>query len=254
MTNGLEVRLGHAILEDGAVEDGALNFALELIEGTVHLAPRLPREAAAVGSAESIMKLKQRPIYAYLGLLHPELGTVGIIIVPDWISRCALGVSRCDSGGLAGGKGGFVCVKDKAASLQALCFTEERLALWESEFFEEVANSYKAAEMDYVHGITPNYGAWKDARAEGIQYLVDSGVELDRRLWTWEAQLSGSPLPHDIECLVLSPEMHKRLDVKRREGRSIPPNVRILPGAVSSSGIHWFDSEPVKAAFLGQSV
>jgi hypothetical protein len=254
MTSELKVRLGHAILEDGATKDGALNFALELIEGTVHLAPRPPRDIKAVGSAESIMKLKQRPIYAYLGLLHPELGTVGVIIVPGWISRCALGVSRCDSGGLADGKGGFVCVKDRAASLLALYFNDERLALWESEFSEELSNSYKDAEVDYVHGVTPNYGAWKDARAESIQYLVDGGVELDRRLWTWEAQLVGSPSPHDIECLVLSPEMHKRLEVMRREGRSIPSSVRILPGAVSSSGVHWFDSEPVKAAFLGQSL
>lgn len=253
MTNPQKVRLGHAILDEGASEGSALTFALKLLEGKIQLEARPPRDGAAVSAAEAIMELEDRPIYAFLGLLHPELGTVGIIIVPAWASRCARGVSRCDSGGLGGGKGGFACVKNKTEALRALLFTGKGLEQWESAFLEEISRSYTAAEVDYVHGVTPEYTDWHDARAEGIRYLSDGGVELDRRLWTWEAQLLGSPLPQEIECIVLSPEMYKKLNALRHDGQRMPSSVRILPGELTSSGIHWFDSDPVRAAFLGPS-
>jgi hypothetical protein len=249
----LKVRLGHALLEESATDGGALHLAIAVVEGTAALTPRPPREEAAVRSAEAIMELRAPPIYAYLGLLHKALGTVGLIIGPSWVSRSVVGVSRCDSGGLAGGFGGFCCIKDREASLKELCYLGENLSHWQSHFIDELAQSYSTADLDYVHGEVPRYEAWKDVRAASIQYAKDSKMDLDRRLWTWEAQLGGSPNPDEVECLILSPEMHKRLEVLRRGGRKVPTTVRILPGEVTSAGIHWFDSPLVQSAFLGAS-
>jgi hypothetical protein len=227
-----------------------LTTALDLISGRVELEPRPPREPGAVFAAEHELG-GARSIYAFVGLLHEALGTVGIVVSPKWATRCLRGASRCDSGGLAGGFGGFACITDRHASLQTLSYEGTALGQWKSAFQEEMITSYTDAEASYVRGALPDYEAWTDDRVTCIEYVRAIGGSPDRRLWTWETRLNGSPHPTEVECLVVSPEMHKRLEALRHTGVTVPASVRILTGSVSSAGIHWFNTASVHSAFLG---
>jgi hypothetical protein len=224
--------------------------ALGVIDGKVELETRPPREPDAVLAAERAFG-GGRPIYAFVGLLHASLGTVGIVVSPNWATRCLTGASRCDSGGLAGGFGGFACIADRDASLRALSYDGTGLGRWKFDFREEMISSYTDAEAGYVRGVLPDYRGWSDDRVACIEYTRASGARPDRRLWTWETRLRGSPSPKEVECLVVSPEMHKRLEALRHAGLAVPASVRILTGSVGSAGVHWFDTASVHSAFLG---
>jgi hypothetical protein len=249
---GYEVRLGHAVRTDDNDDDAALTLALGVASATAKLEHRPPREPSAVLAAEQVLGSPIRPIYAYVGSLHPDLGTVGMVIAPTWGKRCIRGTSRCDSGGLMGGFGGFACVTNKVSSLQSVFYAGTALARWESDFRAEVVSSYAAAEPDYVRGAVPDSKGWRDVRAQCIQFVRTAMGILDRRLWTWEAWLEGTPLAGEVECLVLSPEMRKRLERLRHAGMKVPTSIRILPGRVRPSGVHWFHAKSVYAAFLGR--
>jgi hypothetical protein len=244
------VRLGHAVRGADAHDVAPLTTALDVISGHAELLPRPPREPAAVLAAERALG-GARSIYAFVGLLHASLGTVGIVVSPKWATRCLTGASRCDSGGLAGGFGGFACIADRDASLRALSYDGTGLKRWRLDFREEMSSSYSDREAGYVRGTVPDYNGWSDARVACIEYIRASGARLDRRLWTWETRLRGSPRPKEVECLVVSPEMHKRLEALRHTGLTVPASVRVLTGSVSSAGVHWFDTDSVHSAFLG---
>src|SRR6185369_6075118 len=94
------VRLGHAVRAKSDDDSGALMIALKVSAGSESLAAREPNDSAAVLLAEKILEAEPRPTYAFVGLLHPQLGTVGLIISPDWAARCLQGASKCDTGGL----------------------------------------------------------------------------------------------------------------------------------------------------------
>jgi hypothetical protein len=226
-------------------------LAINVANGSQPLAAREPNNSVAVLRAERILGANPRPIYAFVGLLHPELGTVGLIITPDWVSRCLQGASRCDSGGFMGRMGAFACVADPDSLLPALSYCSPEPNRWLAEFLSELAQSYPAA-IEYVSGTRPNCAAWKDVRAECIEYGIRHGL-LDRRLWTWEIRLHSSPTPQEIECVVLSPEMRKRLEILRRSGVLLPDSVRLLPGSVTPAGVHWFAMDSVYAALLGEA-
>ena len=244
------VRLGHAVRGADDHDVAPLTTALGVISGKVELMPRPPREPDAVLAAERALG-GARQIYAFMGHLHALLGTVGIIVSPKWATRCLTGASRCDSGGLAGGFGGFACIANRDASLKALSYDGTGLKRWIFDFREEMISSYTDAEAGYVRGTVPDYNGWSDDRVACIEYIRASGARLDRRLWTWETRLRCSPRPKEVECLVVSPEMHKRLERLRHTGLAVPASVRVLTGSVSSAGVHWFDSESVHSAFLG---
>jgi hypothetical protein len=245
-----EVRLGHAVLGADDRDVAPLTTALGVISGKTELEPRPPREPGAVLAAERAFG-GARPIYAFVGLLHASLGTVGIVVSPNWAKRCLTVASRCDSGGLTGGFGGFACIADRNASLKALSYGGSELNRWKFDFRQEMISSYSDAEAGYVRGVLPDYRGWSDDRVACIEYTLASGVRLDRRLWTWETRLGGSPRPEEVECLVVSPEMHKRLEALRHAGLTVPASVRILTGSVGSAGVHWFDTASVHSAFLG---
>jgi hypothetical protein len=103
-----------------------------------------------------------------------------------------------------------------------------------------------------VDGTEPSFSHWRDVRAKCIAYGRTNN-NLDRRVWTWELRLSESPLANEVECLIVSPEMHKRLELLRLAGIEIPDSLRILPGTMTGEGIHWFATEYVHAAFLGSA-
>ena len=72
------VRLGHAVRSESGDGDDALSMALGLLEGSRLLTSRTPANPDAVCRAEQILGADPRPIYAFIGLLHPQLGTVGL--------------------------------------------------------------------------------------------------------------------------------------------------------------------------------
>ena len=245
-----KVRLGHAVRGADDRDVAPLTTALDVIGGKVELEPRPPRDPDAVLAAERAFG-GARPIYAFVGLLHASLGTVGIMVSPTWATRCLIGASRCDSGGLFGGRGGFACIMDRDASWRTLSYGGTALSRWKSDFREEMISSYTDAEAGYVRGVVPDYKGWSDDRVACIEHIRGSGERMDRRLWTWETRLRGSPRPTEVECLVVSPEMHKRLEALRHTGLAVPASVRILTGSVSGAGVHWFDTASVHSAFLG---
>lgn len=249
-TEGIRVRLGHAVRTSSQRHDGALALALQVAAGAARLDPRPPDDGEAVLAAEKVLAADPRPVYAYLGLLHPELGTVGLIVSIAWAARCLQGASKCDSGGLAGRRGAFSCVEDPPTHLLALSFSGGALIRWQEEFRREIAGSYRHIDEDYVSGTEPDSSNWNDIRAICIAFARQNGL-VDRRLWTWETRLIGSPTADEVECLVISPEMRKRLEVLRRRGDVIPDSLWILAGSVEHDGVHWFDTRSVHAAFLG---
>lgn len=255
MSNGRDpcsVRLGHAIRVASDVDDAALRLAVEISAGASKLTPRDPDCSSAVLGAEELLKATPRPIYAFVGLLHPELGTVGLIISMNWASRSLQGVSRCDSGGLAGRMGAFACAQDPRPRLLEISYLPPNVGQWATDFSDEVSSSYAKGKWDYVSGVEPQSSHWSDIRAECILFARDHGL-MDRRLWSWEARLRDSPTPDEVECLVLSPEMRKRLELLRYDGLQIPASLRVISASVERDGVHWFDQEPVWDAFLGRT-
>ena len=246
------VRFGHAVKGTDHSESSALDHALAVAAGSQALAPRKPVSVEAVTQAEAILKAIPRPVYAFVGLLHPELGTVGLIISPGWARRCLQGVSKCDSGGLLGRLGGFACIEDGdlEGALLEVSLIEDSLDQWLVVFTSELRKSYLQAEHGYVSGEEPDCSGWKDIRSRCIRHARASGSS-DRRLWSWEVRLEGSPAPDEVECLVVSPEMRKRLEVRRMGGTVIPDSLAILAGSVTERGIHWFNSPCVHRAFFG---
>jgi len=247
-----KLRLGHAVRTEDDDDHAALRLALGIANATAALEQRAPKAASVVFEAERILNSDlDRPIYAYVGALHKDLGTVGLVISPRWGKRCIRSAIRCDSGCLIGGFGGFACVVDREDSLKALSYIGATLKQWQRDFDTEMTSSYRIAERDYVSGATPDYRTLKDVRGQCIKHVKSISGGLDRRLWTWEAWLDGSPRAGEIECIVLSPEMRKRLESLRIGGLKVPSGLRILSGKVTSSGIDWFNQPLVHAAFLG---
>lgn len=69
------IRLGHALGDRSSVaDDAAVRFAVAVANGDATLDPRLPVDPAAVLGAERILGAGPRPVYAFLGSLHPDLG------------------------------------------------------------------------------------------------------------------------------------------------------------------------------------
>ena len=166
------LRLGHAVRtgEGTTIGRADLEEVLEVLGGGVPLSARAAAVPTVVACAEALLGTdgSNRPVYAYLGDLHPGLGTIGLILDPAWLDRL-VGVSRCDSGGLAGGIGGFAHVDeaDRRAGVKELS-TETSVVLtdagWMQSFVDEVASSYSRQVNGYVEGEEPDVSAWGDVR------------------------------------------------------------------------------------------
>lgn len=250
------VRLGHAIGHPDAAnsEDHAVREALEITTGRSELLARQPVDSVAVVGAEKIFDYPNPSIYAYLGDLHPALGTVGLIIAPTWCDTRLQGVSRCDSGGLAGRRGGFDIVEEghEGDVLKSLTPVSTE---WQQEFDREVSECFLPDQvMNYVRGEVPDFdGKPKDPRKAFVDRAAAQGV-VDRRLWTWEARFWGGPAPEEIEAVVFSVEAFKQAwRLRRTEGLELPLRIRLVTGTVSAEGVHPFDQDLV-AEIMGGAV
>ncbi|HWU88817.1 MAG TPA: hypothetical protein VN253_16235 [Kofleriaceae bacterium] len=232
-----EVRLGHALRGGSDAVEEAVGIAC----GTHPLLPRQPADQDAVDAAESALGVAPdaRPVYAYLGDLHPALGTVGLVLERSWL-RTLNGVTRCDSGGLIGRRGAFAILTntETTSTLQALTFSGASLHAWEPAFGTELADSYRDGVTGYVNGEEPDVSAWQDARVKCFHQAVSPR---DRRLWTWEARLGAGPAPDDVVALAFSRSAAAVLEDLHRRGLDVPDTVRVLYGSSSSEGAQFHD-------------
>jgi hypothetical protein len=242
-----DVRLGHS-LRGGA---GAVEEVIRIVRGAAVITARSPEDAPAVGLAEQVLGVRPdaRPVYAYVGDLHPALGTVGLIVNRTWC-HASTGVTRCDSGGLAGRRGSFAMLDEReaVASLRDLSFGPAELRDWPSAFANEVAGSYVDAGA-YVDGQEPDVSGWADVRARCIGA---GSPPRDRRAWTWEVRLLEGPSPNEIVGLVLSPGagvLFANL-VEQDSPATFPNHVQVLVGNVDADGAH-FHTPRVRAVLAG---
>jgi hypothetical protein len=223
-----DVRLGHALR--GGAE------AVDIVRGARPLLPRPPADPHSVDAAETALGIDpgDRPVYAYLGDLHPALGTVGLVIERSWL-RALTGVTRCDSGGLVGRRGAFAALTDSEAidALHTLTFSNESLPGWYPAFGPEMATSYRNGIDGYVNGDEPDVSTWHDPRAVCFQKATPPR---DRRLWTWEARLAEGPTPNEVVAVALSRSAAAVLEDLHRRGLDVPDGIRILYGSISSGG------------------
>ncbi len=249
------VRLAHVLGPNSVDEEELVRQAVQLCRGDISLRARLPINKAAVSLAETILNASPRPVYTFLGLLHPDLGKVGVIFGRGLLQRCLQGVSRCDSGGLAGRVKGFGCINepDVRQELLRLSYPLGSASLddWARDFRLEITWSYPDNAAGYVRGDTPEYSRWNDVRRRVIEHARSADL-MDRRLWSWEVRLGASPAASDIECLALSPEAHKILEYLRRKGLMPPDRITILSGHVGPSGVTMFKGPAFEAALLGE--
>lgn len=241
------VRLGHAYWSSPAASDlDDVAAVLRILSGESTLQPRTPANGIVPSRAERLLNMKERPIYAFWGCLHPKLGTIGLIIAPTCLDARLQGVSRCDTGGLANRHGAFAYVGEHEVeiALRSLSFNGKDSA-WLAAFTDELVGSYANIRC-YVAGEIPSHGWWADVRARCIaRYTAEVDENPDRRLWTWEARLAGAPNVSEFEGVVVSHEAFKRLEHWMRLGQAIPEYVKIVHGSIDYSGIHYFHEEAV---------
>lgn len=261
-----DIRLGHALgLRHKGHDEEALKQAIKIAQGREKLLPRPPTDQKAVQHAEKILNKQSdhssddRPIYAYIGDLHPDLGCVGLIFSRDWGRREFEGGSRCDSGGLAEGHGHF-CGVIRSKRDAALCAISSPVsfdhATWEVAFAEEIKASYANGSSGYIDGDVPNTKTWPhgDVRKELVPKLQASPPDggLDRRLWTWELRMKDSPYQKELIAIVTSYEAFKWLKVSRRVVGELPESIYILH-AEDRMGMpgSWFHTPRVRSILLG---
>jgi hypothetical protein len=248
------VRLGHA-LAPGGDETAALREAIEVASGHRTLTARPPRAGAVVLRAEAWLGADPRPVYAYVGDLHPALGQVGLVIERQWADRAIQGASRCDSGGLAGGVGGFGGIAGPARkeALDAVSFPQcgQPVSDWAAAFDAEVGASYAGGAAGYVQGEEPDVSGWSDARKTCVQTAASAP---DRRLWTWELRMSGGPQSTEVVAIAASVGAARLVEAMRQEDPSfdIPPHVTFCPATANREGVGPFATEAVRAKLMGR--
>src|SRR5712664_347416 len=248
----LAIRLGHAYRSDpGVSTDKELEVVVNILNGKASLEARKPNEPTVVSRAEKILGISKPVIYAFVGCLHHDLGRIGLVISPDCLEGRLQGVTRCDSGGLAGRVGSFIHIADAdvPGALIALSIIGGKPD-WYALFDDELTRSYPSP-AEYILGTVPDYGSWTDARVPCLTNPVPSGRALDRRLWTWEVRLTMPPEHKHYEALVLSHEASKQLEALRLGGTDVPTEVRILEGNVGEEGVAYFSSKAVFQILAG---
>lgn len=242
-----EIRLGHALRCDGE-DEALLTHANEIAWGRATLTARTPSDTAVVTGAEQLLGYSPstRPIYTFLGDLHPALGEIGLVFSRSWASREAGSVTRCDSGGLFGGKGDFQSfggTADRQSALQRLSTPNTcGAADWEATFRDEVDASYTTPRT-YVDGDRPDSTSWSCERASVLAKLTG---DRDRRLWTWEVRMVDSPHQHDLEAVILPAELAKLDDPD--DQMLWPERVPVIRGSASPAGAQ---ADATRAAFNG---
>ena len=246
------MRFGHAFPNprDPRAPDPVLELC-QLLDGSTPIGPREPVRADVVSGAERILDIQpdNRPVYAYVGSLHPELGRVGLILRGDWFDRNPHGTTRCDSGGLAGRCAAFSVLSEAEAEEALLQLSFRAADPWEPALQMEVAaafGSYRA----YLEGRAPADASLHDVRDRCIRDARASGLELDRRVWTWEARSFSAVELRDVTTVVLTPEAFKEVTEYLRSRGMGPPGARVIEGHVDPAGVHYFQEQQVVEAFM----
>lgn len=246
------MRLGHAYRADGCAndEDEELQQVVRILRGEESLRSRAPRDPRNVSRAEQILCPDVSPIYAFMGCLHPKLGTIGLIISRDCLDRLH-GGSRCDSGGLTGRYGGFRAIPadQVEAQLRALSFFSAEIE-WSSRFSAEISESYLQVRQ-YVDGSLPNHTKLGDIRTQCVELCRKNGEEPDRRLWTWEIRLDRAPDAEHFVALVVSSQSLQPLEQMAAQGLDLPSGLSVIYGSIDPLGVHWFHDESVIALLCG---
>ncbi len=246
------IGLGHALRGVDKTEASALHEALDLVNGALELTPRAPLRPGVLEAERRLAPGADRPLYAFVGALHFDLGTVGLILSRRWAQRATVGVTRCDTGGLEGGHGGFACVPghERDMAMKSITVACRPFRRWWRAFCDEVRSSYDRSFEGYVAGEEPNAKRWVDIRQDCINHADDIS-KMDRRLWTWEVRLGKAPRRDDYQYLVVSPQNGEYLQDLFFKNVDVPARVRILGLTFLPDGLHWFETEPVQHAFLG---
>jgi len=206
-------------------------------------------DPATVSRAEAILKIDpaRRPVYAYAAFLHPDLGRIGLIVGSEWFTRDPHGVSRCDSGGLAGCVGGFGHLTEDQAARALEDLTHVSPHRWEDAWVTEVKDAF-GGFRGYIAGAAPRRGCYKDARQTCIDAVLAKSGLLDPRLWVWEVRSFSSIARGDIEAVALAHEAWKELH--ENYGDDLPiDGIRYLVGRPADEGLHHFREDEVVAAF-----
>jgi hypothetical protein len=176
------------------------------------------------------------------------LGTIGLVLKPICLLGRLQGVTKCDSGGVAGRVGSFGAISfgNEEAALHSLTPPTRG---WSDLFTRELFQSYSTAR-DYVIGGVPDYSSWNDIRSMCIREHSPP-APLDRRLWTWEVRLGTPPDAADFEALVLSPEALKHLEALRVGGRNVPSGITVIVGNVGPLGVEYFSDTRVSDLLVG---
>jgi len=254
-TTAAEVRLGHAFPhpKDDQVID-PVGELLSLMNGLAPIGPRAPQESSVVWLAENLLKIERnrRPVYAYVGSLHPDLGTIGLVLKQSWLTRAPHGVSRCDTGGLAGRLGGFSTLTIEEANEALVSLSLPIDDSWSTVLEVEVNAAHPGGWHNYLRGSPPTADQLSDVRGICLRKVQQSGKVPDPRLWTWEARSFANIEPFDVEAIALSPEAAKDLYNRLVTTGVAPPSARVITGRPTSAGIHYFQEDAVLQAFRGE--
>jgi len=246
------LRFGHAFPHPKDLVADPVGEAYAVLTGTAGLGPRMPQKSSVVWEAERQLGIDpaKRPVYTFVGCLHPALGRIGFIVSEGWFGREPHGVSRCDTGGLAGRIGGFSFLDQREAVAALVELSHKPSLPWEKHLLAEVHSAFGQFRQ-YLTGDPPKPSCYRDVRQKCIDEVRRTREGLDRRLWTWEARGFAEIAVGDVEAVAIAPEAWKELSALL-DGE-IPSGVNFLIGRVGATGTHHFSEDGVVAAFESRS-
>lgn len=250
------VRLGHAMRAELSEEAKLIRRAVAIATGADALQAREPQAAECVYGAEETLDARPSPIYAFVGDLNPALGVLGLVFAVSWFERAPQGLSRCDTGGLFCGKGGFAAEPDletrkqllRSLSSEATCTVSD----WREHFRREIEEHHDRGIHGYVEGEDPRYREWDDPRARFLEHADRLGIgaiQDRRRLWTWETRMSAPPRPDELQVVVLSSQLTMHRDPEFMN-EDFPHHIAVIEEDFDATGVHFLGAR-TRAALLG---
>lgn len=243
------MRLGHAYRPENPEPRVCMVEVYQLIVGERKLEAR-PPERPEVLECEELLGADPRPVYAFVGDLHPKLGRVGLVVAREWSSAAFQGATLCDSGGLFMCIGGFEAAGEQARkhlcelSSPSACTKET----WEADFAQEVAECYKNGARGYVYGDEPT--GLPSPRGEYIEFARSNNVT-DRRLWTWELRMSEGPGHQNYVAVALTDIDSKHFEALESERGGALDAATVIVGDVTPNG-HPFLLPRLRELLLGE--
>jgi hypothetical protein len=245
-----KLRFGHAFPSLTAPAEQGVPVLRDLLVSAKPITARPPADPTAVETAERALVLTadKRPVYAFLGDLHPELGRIGLVLHDGWVGRDPHGVSRCDTGGLAKTRGGFAALSEEEAVRGIPDLTYPHPRDWIPDFWDEVERAFATRGFEaYVAGEKPDAAALTDIRGRCVDH-----PDADRRVWTWEARTFGGIQRDDVVAVFLSHEAGKEF-WNLSDEEVIPDGVEVVIGDVSADGVVLMDGAKATAVLQGRS-